>query len=79
MNRTQIYLTDAELQGVARIAADSGRNNSEIIREAIDLYLERLSPQDKLSRLRMAKGIWSSRDGDGATDLAQIRSDFERF
>ena len=38
MTRTQIYLTKAEIQGVARVAATTGRKQSEVIREAIDIY-----------------------------------------
>jgi hypothetical protein len=76
MTRTQIYLTSAEAQGVARVAAASGRKQSEVIREAIDEYLKRLGPQDRLGRLRAARGIWGDRDD---IQLDKIRSDFDRF
>ena len=76
MNRTQIYLTTGEVQGVARIAAASGRKQSEVIREAIDQYLERQGPQDRLKRLRAAKGIWKDRDD---IDLRRMRENFDRF
>ncbi len=75
MTRTQIYLTSAEAQGVARIAANTGRKQSEVIREAIDQYLLRLGPQDRLSRLREARGIWS----DQEIELKDLREDFDRF
>ena len=75
MTRTQIYLTVAETQGVARVAAETGRKQSEVIREAIDQYLMRLGPRDRLSRLRQARGLWKGRD----INLGDIRSDFERF
>jgi hypothetical protein len=75
MKRTQIYLTSAEAQGVARIAANTGRKQSEVIREAIDQYLLRLGPQDRLSRLREARGIWSDRE----IELKDLREDFDRF
>jgi predicted DNA-binding protein len=76
MTRTQIYLTPAEAQGVARVAATTGRNQSEVIREAIDQYLQRLGPQDRLQRLRAGCGIWNGRDD---IDLREIRAEFERF
>ncbi|TLD72430.1 CopG family transcriptional regulator [Phragmitibacter flavus] len=76
MTRTQIYLTATEAQGIARVAAASSRKNSEVIREAIDQYLSRLSPQDRLGRLRAAKGIWQDRE---ELDLRSIREDFDRF
>jgi predicted DNA-binding protein len=62
MNRTQIYLTAAEARGVARIAAETGRKQSQVIREAIDQYLLCLVSQDRLSRLREACGMWSDRE-----------------
>ena len=75
MTRTQIYLTPAESQGVARVAAETGRKNSEVIREAIDQYLLRLSPKDRLSRLREARGMWADRE----ISIEKIREDFDRF
>jgi Ribbon-helix-helix protein, copG family len=75
MTRTQIYLTAAESQGVARVAAETGRKQSEVIREAIDFYLLRLGPQDRLSRLREARGIWAGRE----ISLESLRHDFDRF
>lgn len=76
MIRTQIYLTPAEAQGVARVAAKTGRNQSEVIRQAIDQYLKQLGPQDRLQRLRVGCGIWSDRN---EIDLREIRGEFERF
>ncbi|HEY5893868.1 MAG TPA: CopG family transcriptional regulator [Chthoniobacterales bacterium] len=76
MIRTQIYLTSSEAQGVARVAAESGRKQSEIIREAIDLYLQRLGPQDRLGRLRAARGMWKD---NRSISLEDIRADFDRF
>ncbi len=75
MKRTQIYLPPAKAQGIARVAAETNRTQSEVIREAIDQYLLRLVPQDRLSRLRKARGIWKNR----TIDLQDIRRDFDRF
>jgi len=75
MTRTQIYLTPTEAQGVARIAAESGRKQSAVIREAIDQYLSRLGPQDRLQRLQEARGIWEDRE----IGLKDIRQDFDRY
>ena len=76
MNRTQIYLTEAEAQGVALVASKTGRNQSEVIREAIDDYLRRLGAKDRLGRLRRAKGIWG---GEERVDLEKSREEFDRF
>ena len=76
MLRTQIYLTQSEAQGLARLAATTGRKKSEIIRDAVDEYLQRLGPQDNLKRLRAARGIWGDRED---IDLRKIREEFDRF
>ena len=76
MLRTQIYLTQAEAQSLARLAATTGRKKSEIIRDAVDEYLERLGSQDNLKRLRAGRGIWSERED---IDLRKIRDEFDRF
>ncbi len=76
MKRTQIYLTTEEAQGVARIAVATRRKQSEIIREAIDAYLQRFGSQDNLERLRAGRGIWRNRK---ELDLEEIRKDFDRF
>ncbi len=76
MIRTQIYLTEDEHQGVTRLAKASGKKQSEVIREAIDEYLGKVGPQDKLSRIRKAKGIWNDRED---MDLEALRKNFDRF
>ena len=40
VKRTQIYLDDDQARGLGERAALSGRTKSELIREAIDRYLE---------------------------------------
>lgn len=76
MDRTQIYLTKAETQGVARVAARTGRKRSEVIREAIDQFLKRQGQQDRLTRLQTARGMWEGRE---LPSLEEMRRDFDRF
>jgi len=57
------------------VAAETGRKQSAVIREAIDQYLLRVSPQDRLSELKAARGMWSERD----ISLEDLRGDFDRF
>ena len=76
MVRTQIYLTEEEHRRVRRLAKTSGRKQSEIIRSAIDEFLGKMGPEDKLLRVRKAKGIWKNRKD---LDLSAIRKDFDRF
>lgn len=76
MNRTQIYLTPAETKGVTEVAVATGRKKSEVIREAIDQYLQRIAPQDAITKLRAARGIWKDRTD---IDLREMRKDFDRY
>ena len=76
MNRTQIYLTADQSKGVAQLAAKSGRKNSEVIREALDQYLQRTGTKSRLAQLRKGRGLWKGRRD---LDLNKIREDFDRF
>lgn len=76
MQRTQIYLTPDEAEGVSQVAASTDRKPSEVIRDAIDQYLLRFSSTDKLGRLRAASGIWKDRTN---LDLQPLRQQFDRF
>jgi len=46
------------------------------VREAIDEYLKRLGPQDRLGRLRAGRGIWKDRTD---INLGEMRKDFDRY
>lgn len=76
MIRTQIYLTEEEHLGIKELAKTTRKRQSEVIREAIDEYLTRKHPEDKLAKIRRARGIWKGRSD---MDLAAIRSEFDRF
>jgi predicted DNA-binding protein len=72
MVRTQIYLTEAEQEALRSLARDTGRSQSELIREAIDAMLERQEPVDRIAAMRQARGMWSDRDD--LLDLGELRS-----
>ena len=74
--RTKIYLTEEEHAGINALAKATNKRQSEIIRQAIDEYLTRKKPDDKLAKIRKAKGIWKDR---ADLDLFEIRSSFDRF
>lgn len=76
MIRTQIYLTKEEHDGIRELAKSTSKRQSELIRNAIDEYLTRKKPDDKLAKVRRARGIWKDR---ADMDLSEIRSDFDRF
>jgi predicted transcriptional regulator len=76
MIRTQIYLTKEEHNGICELARLTRKRQSELIRQAIDEYLTRKKPADKLARIRKAKGIWKGRSD---LKLSDLRKDFDRF
>ena len=61
MRRTQIYLSEPERQGLQALAQRSGKSQSALIRDAIDVFLQQHQPQGRLARLRQARGVWASR------------------
>lgn len=78
MIRSQIYLTEVELQTLHKLMSETGRSQSELIREAIDRFLENrlLEKQNKLSILRAVKGIWADRDD--LPNFSAIREEWDR-
>lgn len=66
----------ARSTGLHELALRSGRNESALIREAIDDYLEREQPHQRLAQLRQACGIWAGRDD--LPDWPQLRQELDR-
>jgi len=64
MVRTQIYLTKREHERIQRVAIRTGRSQSEIIRAALDQWLEQQGNQGREQVLTELFGIWR-----GRTDL----------
>ena len=67
MVRTQIYLTEGQRAEIAAIASQSGRRQSEVIREAVDRFIEQKSRGRREAILGEAAGIWRNR-----TDLPEL-------
>ena len=62
MIRTQIYLTDNQHQKLRMLMRDTGKSQSELIREAIDQFIKTIDLKNtKLSYFRAAKGLWADR------------------
>jgi len=76
MQRAQIYLSEAERQGLQALALSSGRSQSALIREAIDAFLQQQQPQGRLARLRQGRGLWADRTD--LPDWSALRSEMDR-
>ena len=75
MQRTQIYLTELEQDGLQRLAHAKGATVSAVIREAVDLYLQSKVDAAWQERRLAAFGLWSDRP---VTELDELRGE-ERF
>ena len=69
MIRTQIYLSSRQRDQLAAIARSRGKSQSELIRNAVDRFVEQHGSSRREAVLRDAAGIWS-----GRTDLPSLRA-----
>ncbi len=77
LERTQIYLTRAELSVLDRIKEDTGVSQSELVRRAIDrVYLgqDARSRDERLAIVDKAAGAWTGRSETGAEYVERMRS-----
>jgi hypothetical protein len=76
MIRTQIYLTEEQRDELALMARTAGRKQSELIREAIDLFIEQSGTSHRESVLRESAGIW--KDRKDLPDFDSVRDGWDR-
>lgn len=77
LERTQIYLTRAELSVLDRIKEETGVSQSELVRRAIDqAYLghDVRTREERLSIVEKAAGAWTGRSETGAEYVERLRS-----
>jgi len=77
MNRTQIYLTEEQHNALRVMARRLRRTQSELIRAALDRYIARHLPANRLGLLRHGRGIWKGRCD--LPDLKTLRQEFDRL
>ncbi len=76
MTRTQIYLTETQRRALRIRAIGTGRAQSELIREAVDEYLERHARSRRRVVLKGTAGLWAER-GD-IDELVSARASMDR-
>jgi hypothetical protein len=76
MIRTQIYLTEKERSALNSIAAQSGKKQSELIREAVDNLIASYSQIRRRKILDRVAGIWKNRDD--LPDFEKLRKEWDR-
>jgi hypothetical protein len=76
MVRTQLYLTEKHRDELAALAEATGKKQSELIREALDRFIEQSSPQRRAAVLARAAGMW--KDRNDLPDFRTIRRQWDR-
>ena len=76
MVRTQVYLTEQQRDELADIAKAVGKKQSELIREAIDRFIDHASNRRRDLVLRETAGIW--RDRTDLPDFDAVRAEWNR-
>ena len=76
MVRTQIYLTERQRDELSAIARDTGKKQSQIIREAIDRLIEQMGCSRREAVLREVAGIWKGRTD--LPDFGTTRTEWDR-
>jgi len=76
MIRTQIYLTEQERDALKALSDERGKNQSELIREAIDSLIAKFSKTQRQYALERVAGMW--KDRDDLPDFSKIRSGWDR-
>ena len=76
MVRTQIYLTEEERDGLNAIAKSTGKKQSELIREALDRFLDLSKETRREAILKDAAGLW--KDRSDLPDFSAARRSWDR-
>lgn len=78
MLRSQVYLTETEKEKLNLLSEETGKSQSKLIREAIDLFiLHKLEGKlNKITAIKAARGLW--KDRVDLPDISKLRAEFDR-
>jgi hypothetical protein len=76
MVRKQVYLTEAQDDGLASLAKTTGKTQSELIRQSVDQLIEQSSDARHKAALDRIAGMW--KDRDDLPDFQEMRAEWER-
>ncbi len=76
MVRTQIYLTERQRDELAAIAKTAGKKQSELIREAVDRFIDQSGRSRREAVLRATAGVW--KDRRDLPDFKATRAQWDR-
>ena len=76
MVRTQIYLTEDERDGLDAVGKATGKRQSELIRDAVDRFLDLAQGNRRAAILKEAAGLWRNRSD--LPDFAAARRSWDR-
>ena len=77
MERTQVYLTQQQRFELTKLAARTGKRQSELIREAIDVLVAAAESSNWKSDMMASNGLWAGRDD--LPDFASLRAEMDRL
>ena len=77
MIRSQIYLTENERDSLKNISSETGRSQSDLIREAVDIFIKKISKKNNNEQRQEAFGMWKEKND--IPDLKELRNEFDRI
>ncbi len=77
MIRSQIYLTEYERKSLKLLSKETGRTQSDLIREAVDSLISKNNKKHNSKKRQEAFGIWKYRND--YPNIEEIRNEFDRI